>query len=67
MTQGDKLKVFPSMTQYGWCFVVDLKDDKRRGWVPGSLKAAFFFAIVFAKKKWQDPVYFGKNRFMYVA
>lgn len=42
VTQGDKLKVFPSMTQYGWCFVVDLKDDTRRGWVPGRLKAAFF-------------------------
>ncbi len=24
------------MTQYGWCFVVDVKNDKRRGWVPGS-------------------------------
>jgi hypothetical protein len=33
--QGDNLRVFPSMSQYGWCFVEDQKDDTRRGWVPG--------------------------------
>jgi hypothetical protein len=48
------------MTQYGWCFVVDLKDDKRRGWVPGSLKAVFFSQFVFSGKN-------GKNRFMYLV
>ena len=37
--QGDKLRLFPSMTQYGWCFVVDVKDNTRRGWVPGGLAA----------------------------
>jgi len=24
------------MSQYGWCFVVDQKDETRRGWVPGN-------------------------------
>jgi hypothetical protein len=37
--------MFPSMTQYGWCFVVDVKNDKRRGWVPGSsyVPSVFYF------------------------
>ena len=34
---GDKMRVFPSMSQYGWCFVVDQRNESRRGWVPGTL------------------------------
>ena len=37
---GDKLRVFPSMNQHGWCFVVDARKNARRGWVPGNYVTA---------------------------
>ena len=33
---GDRLTVFPAMTQYGWVFAVDNRAPQRRGWVPGN-------------------------------
>jgi hypothetical protein len=40
MKPGDRLRVFPAMTQYEWCFVVDTNDEARRGWVPGNYVTA---------------------------
>jgi hypothetical protein len=59
--QGDNLRVFPSMSQYGWCFVVDQKDDTRRGWVPGM---SCHFHLTYFNQHFNLECFFTRNKRM---
>ena len=37
---GEKLRVFPARSQYGWCLVADARTPARKGWVPGNYVSA---------------------------
>ena len=55
--QDDELRVFPSMSQHGWCFVEDKKDGSRRGWVPGI---SCHFHLTYFNLEW----FFTRNKRM---